>query len=59
MLRFDIQFLSVFIELHLFRQRVGNIKLNFFTGFFKRRDEIPRLTGNTCNHCLRFDGNIE
>ena len=58
MLFFHIQFFTVFVELHLFRQRIGNVKLDFFTGFFQRCGKISRFTGQTGNNRAGLDGNI-
>jgi hypothetical protein len=47
---FGIQFLAVFIHLHLIRQRKGHIEFDFFARFFQGDRKITGLTGHTGHH---------
>ena len=53
-----IQFLALLVQCHFFRERIGYVKLDFFTGLFQGNGKVPRFTGDSRHNRFGFDGHI-
>ena len=55
---FGVELFALFVHLHLFGQRIGHVKLDLFTGLFKRCSKFAGLTGKPGHHGFGLDCNI-